>query len=63
MAHRPTIVGSKRRLSSWRLATALVLAISALAIGLAITGCAWWQEAPQQPRTVTDWMKLPRVEP
>jgi len=25
------------------------------------SGCAWWPEEEEKPRTVTEWMKLPRV--
>jgi hypothetical protein len=63
MAHRPKVALCKRRSSASRPLMVLALVACITAIGLATTGCAWWQESPQQPRTVTDWMKLPRVEP
>jgi hypothetical protein len=62
MAHRPRFTLSKHNSGAWRMVKVLTLAICSGAI-LHLTGCAWWQEPPPQPRTVTDWMKQPRVEP
>jgi hypothetical protein len=63
MAHRATLALLKRRSTTSRTLVVLVWAACTLATSLPIAGCAWWQEPPQQPRTVTDWMKMPRVEP
>ena len=47
----------------WRVARVLLLAVCGLAVGTATIGCAWWQEEPTKPRTVKEWMDMPRVEP
>jgi hypothetical protein len=62
MARGPGFALSKHSSRAWRMVKVLTLAVSSLAM-LHLTGCAWWQDPPPQPRTVTDWMKQPRVEP
>jgi hypothetical protein len=62
MAQRPGVALSLHKSRASRMVKVVAVAICTLAT-LHLTGCAWWQEPPPQPRTVTDWMKQPRVEP
>ncbi len=63
MAQSANPSSPKHRLLGRRVASVLILAACGLAVGSTTIGCAWWQEEPKQPRTVKEWMDMPRVEP
>jgi hypothetical protein len=64
MEQNTSLVLSSGRSLGRRFGEMVVLTACGLTIGTSMTGCAWWpHEEPQKPRTVTEWMKQPRVEP
>lgn len=55
-----------QRLQNWMMQASFAnpLALIVVATALLAGGCGWldpWDEPPPQPRTVSEWMRQPRV--
>jgi hypothetical protein len=49
--------------NSAAIARGVLLIACGLMIAVTAVGCAWWQDEPQNPRTVEEWMERPKVRP